>query len=107
MAHDKLRDDFVNRYVAHSRQKVDARNSLRFPKDFFQKVADLYNDHSWIPNSRVFNNSNIEFSTSVALRLQLNYQYTDTQVKERLGSARSAVMLVSTFQFVSYDLYKI
>ena len=49
----------------------------------------------------------MEFSTSVALRIQKNYLYTDLQVKERISAARSSVLLVSTFHFVNYDLYNI
>ena len=103
MAHDKLHDDFVNRYVAHSRQKLDARNSEGFPKEFYQKVEDLYNTCSCIPTSRVFNTSEVELGFPIALRLQENYLYTSTNVKDKLSEARAEVLVVSTFHF--YNMF--
>ena len=103
MDHDYLRDAFVNRYVAHSRQKLDARNSEGFPKEFYQKVSDLYNTRSWIPTSRVFNTSEVGLVFPIALRLQENYLYTATNVKDKLSEARAAVLVVSTFHF--YNMF--
>ena len=84
-------------------KKSDARNSDGFPKEYYQKVEDLYTTQSWIPISRVFSISEVELGLPISLRLQENYLYTDTNVKDKLSEAREAVLVVSTFHF--YNIF--
>ena len=59
-------------YDSKSRQELDARNSERRPRTFFEKVTEKYNDEDWTPDSTVFDELYHEFSLSFPLHLYRN-----------------------------------
>lgn len=59
-------------YDSKSRQELDARNSERRPRTFFEKVTEKYNYEDWTPDSTVFDEFHHEFSLSFPLHLYRN-----------------------------------
>ena len=69
---DEFRDSLIRMYDSKSRQELDARNSERRPKTFFEMVCQKYNDAGWVPVSTIFDEFHHEFSVSFPLPLYRN-----------------------------------
>ena len=66
---DEHRDTLIRMYDSKNRQELDARNSDRRPKTFFEYVTEKYNDEDWNPTSTVFEEFHHELSNSFLLPL--------------------------------------
>lgn len=84
--HDDFRGDMLGLGRSVPRVRLDARNSSNRPKTFFEKVADKYNDVSWIPKSTVVDiNPDLcgEIKLSPVLQKDKRYhKYTAEDVKK-------------------------
>ena len=66
---DQHWDSLIRMYDSKNRHELDARNSDRRPKSFFEKVVEKNNDEDWTPDSTVFKEFYREFSASFPLPL--------------------------------------
>ena len=60
---DSVRGAFGQAFAVKTREELDGRNSSLY-KDFYEKVADRFNEKEWIPNSLVLPNLHEDFKRS-------------------------------------------
>lgn len=66
---DRFRDDLLSVYDSLSRMQLDARNSGRKYKTYFEKVAELFNDESYSPMSYAFKDFHYGLAENIVLSL--------------------------------------
>ena len=93
---DSVRGAFGQAFAVKTREELDGRNSSLY-KDFYEKVADRFNEKEWIPNSLVLPNLHEDFKRSKPLPLNVT-PITAEQFKKISDNQYKMVKVISDWE---------
>lgn len=90
---DSLRSKFARTFSVKTRQELDGRNNRTLYRDFYDELADKFNDKTWVPSSLAIPDVHEAFAESKPLPLTVG-EVTGEQLKKKLTDARYKMVKV-------------
>lgn len=90
---DSLRSKFAKSFTVKTRQELDGRNNQGLYRNFYDELAEKFNDKTWVPVSLALPNLHEAFTESKPLPLTVS-DATGEQLKKKLTDARYKMVKV-------------
>jgi hypothetical protein len=91
---DNIRLAYCKKDDVLSRMEVDSRNNIARPKDFYELAADLFNDPSFNPTTKIYSDLHDDFNRSIELLYINAPRVTPQKIKEKMADIRAKLVIV-------------